>query len=80
MAKFKLESISAEHVQEWSTPSADNDLSSMLHLPPKNVFIASDFSLRREASAKADGKQIWREATESVSADPTARGFQLTLL
>ena len=73
--KYKLESISAEHVQKWSTPRADHDLNSMLHLPPKNIFIASDFSLRREASAKADGKQIWREATESVSADPTARGI-----
>lgn len=46
------------------------------HLPPKNVFIATDFALRRESTKGGDDNNgsIWREVTESVTADPEHRG------
>ena len=40
--------ISEENLLKWSTVPASIDPS--LHLPPKNVFIATDFALRREST------------------------------
>eukprot|EP00943_MAST-04B_sp_MAST-4B-sp1_P002723 g2723.t1 len=79
--KYKEENISEENLLKWSTlPSSADSIDPLLHLPPKNVFVASDFTLRREAEARKSGgdndnSSIWREVTESVSADPQNRGL-----
>ena len=72
--KYKEEKISEENLLKWSTVPASIDPS--LHLPPKNVFIATDFALRRESTKGGDDNNgsIWREVTESVTADPEHRG------
>ena len=63
---FKRELIPADFISKWASPTT---IHPDLHLPAKNLFIASDFSLRRTVEGLP-----FEEEKESVTADPAARG------
>lgn len=60
---YKVDTISEDLLKEWSTPPT---VDSSLHLPPRNDFIARDFSLRPPNNRNGN---FLAEKTENESED-----------
>jgi insulysin len=74
---YKREKIPSDFLAKLKAPVSIDPL---LKLPEKNMFIAEDFSLRREDVARKANpsldsvEHLWLKQQDSVTADPSKRG------